>query len=187
MSYEVEVKYRDVDHADLARRLQARGAKASPPQDQEDVYLSHPCRDFARTNEALRLRRIGPENRITYKGPRLEGPTKTRPEIEIPFEGGPEAFEQLARLFENLGFGRVASVRKRRESFHLTVRERPIEVVLDEAESLGTFAEVEAFANDDSEVPAARELVLAVAEELGLTMVEPRSYLRMVLEKQARA
>jgi hypothetical protein len=33
-----------------------------------------------------------------------------------------------------------------------------------------------------SELPAAQAAVLALAQELGLTEVEPRSYLRMLLE-----
>ena len=77
---------------------------AGPAIDQEDIYLSHPSRDFRVTNEALRIRRIGDENRITYKGPRLSGPTKTREEIEISLDHGQVAFEQLLRLLENLGF-----------------------------------------------------------------------------------
>src|SRR5438128_1411424 len=114
MSFEVEVKYRSVDHAQLRRRLLERGATPKPQVVQEDVYLSHPSRDFAATHEALRLRRIGTENRITYKGPRREGPTKTREEIEIPFAEGEDAFRQLARLFEALGFRPVATIRKTR-------------------------------------------------------------------------
>src|SRR5918998_918084 len=88
MSFEVELKYRTDDHIGLAEKLAALGAAASAPVSQEDVYLSHPARDFAATNEALRLRRVGKSNRITYKGARRTGPTKTREEIEIPFAEG---------------------------------------------------------------------------------------------------
>src|SRR5579883_1372511 len=80
MSFEVEVKYRSADHDQLRRLLLELGAREDAPVDQEDVYLRHPSRDFAQTHEALRLRHIGAENRITYKGPRFPGPTKTREE-----------------------------------------------------------------------------------------------------------
>src|SRR3954470_9352312 len=103
MGYEVEMKFRGADHAELARRLAGLGAEAGPAIDQEDVYLSHPARDFARTNEALRLRRAGSDNRITYKGPKRGGPTKTREEVEVPLAPGRETLEQMARVFENLG------------------------------------------------------------------------------------
>ena len=182
MSYEVEVKYRSVDHDQLRRRLIEAGAREAAPVDQEDLYLSHPSRDFAQTNEALRLRRIGGDNRITYKGPRFPGPTKTREEIELPFEEGEDAFRRLSRLFENLGFRPVASVRKRRTTFHLPRPPHEIEVSLDRAEGLGDFAEIEAIAPAQADLPAAQSAVLELAARLGLDQVEPRSYLRMILE-----
>src|SRR5262245_35590154 len=66
MSYEVEVKYRLADRDRLERQLAHLAAHNDPTIVQEDTYLSHPARDFSQTNEALRLRRIGLENRITY-------------------------------------------------------------------------------------------------------------------------
>jgi adenylate cyclase, class 2 len=184
MGYEVEVKYRLVDRHQLERRLADRGAAREPEIAQEDVYLSHPSRDFAASNEALRIRRIGTENRITYKGPRLSGPTKTREEIEISVTSGEVAFSQLLRLFENLGFRAVATIRKSRIPFHLSQDGRAIEVVVDTAIGVGDFAEIEVLAATESDLPAAQAAVLALAEELGLTEVEPRSYLRMSLELQ---
>jgi adenylate cyclase class 2 len=186
MSYEVEVKYRVPDHVHLADRLLALGGVAGPEIVQEDTYLSHPARDFAQTNEAFRLRRIGAANRITYKGPRRDGPTKTREEIEIAFGDGPEAFDAIHRLFANLGFKPVAVVRKVRRPFHLTLQGRALEVVLDETEGLGLYAEVESIAGSESDLPAAQEAVLALARAVDLTEVEPRSYLRMTLERRGR-
>lgn len=182
MSFEVESKFRTETHAELQQRLTALGAVAKPEVVQEDIYLGHPSRDFAQTKEAFRIRRIGSENRITYKGPRLSGPTKTREEIELPFEAGEPTFEQMLRLFVNLGFREVAVVRKSRRPFHLVFQGQELEVALDKAEGLGEFAEVEAFAATESDLPAAQEAVLELARRLGLTDVEPRSYLRMHLD-----
>ena len=187
MGFEVEVKYRLVDSGELVRRLRDRAAVELPEIHQEDTYLSHPARDFAITREALRIRRVGNENRITYKGPRHTGPTKTREEIEIRFSDGDEACRQLLHLFENLGFRPVATIRKSRAPFHLTAEGRAIEVVLDRAEGLGAFAEIETLAAALADLPAAQAAVLAVASELGLTDVEPRSYLRMALEARLSA
>lgn len=181
MGYEVEVKFRAADHDDLRRRLVALGAEPGPVVEQLDGYLAHPSRDFAASNEAFRIRRAGTSNRITYKGPKAQGPTKTREEIEVPFADGPEALADLSRLFDRLGFRPVATVRKSRTPFHLLFMGRPMEVALDLAEGLGSFAEVETLAEPD-DLPAAQAAVLALAEALGLTEVEPRSYLRMLLE-----
>lgn len=185
MSFEVEIKFRTHGHSELVRRLDAMDAKAEPEVAHEDVYLGHPSRDFAQTHEAFRIRRIGSANRITYKGPRLSGPTKSREEIELPFAEGEQSFEQLFRLFNQLGFWKVAAVRKTRRPFHLEYQGLPMEVVLDTAEGLGEFAEVEAFAATEADLPAAQAAVLNLARELELTEVEPRSYLRMHLDAAA--
>jgi adenylate cyclase class 2 len=185
MGYEVEIKFRAADHADIERRLLALGAEVGGEVEQEDIYLAHPSRDFALTNEAFRLRRDGPSNRITYKGPKHEGPTKTREEIEVAFADGPEALKQMVRMFDRLGFRPVATIRKVRRPFHLRRDGRAVEVSLDRAEGLGDFAEVEALAEPD-DLPAAQAVVLGLARELGLTEVEPRSYLRMRLEADGR-
>ena len=182
MGFEVEVKFRSVDNDRLTLALAARGADSEQTITQEDTYLTHPSRDFAATNEAFRIRRIGEENRITYKGPRRSGPTKTREEIEIELTSGAQAFTELYRLFECLGFRPVATIKKSRTPFHLTRDGRRIEVVLDRAEGLGDFVEIETLAATETDLPAAQAAVLALASELGLTEVEPRSYLRMWFE-----
>jgi len=184
MGFEVEVKFRDVDHADLARRLADRGATPTATVDHEDAYLAHPGRDFARTGEALRVRGEGEANRVTYKGPKLGGPAKTREEIEVAFAEGAEARGQVGRVFERLGFAEVAVVRKRRTSYHLEFEGRAMAVELDRAEGLGDFAEVETLAEAD--LAGAQRAVVALAAELGLAEVEPRSYLRMALEASGR-
>ena len=97
MNFEVEVKYRAVNHDHLVECLWQAGAVAGAVVDQLDTYFSHPVRDFARTNEAFRIRRLGQENRITYKGPRRSGPTKTREEIEIAVGEGPDQFRKTAQ------------------------------------------------------------------------------------------
>jgi adenylate cyclase, class 2 len=181
MGFEVEVKYRLLNRDDLVQRLRERGAAPRSEIDQEDTYFSHPARDFAVTREAFRVRRTGDDNRITYKGPRHSGPTKTREEIEIRFSDGDEAHRQLQHLFANLGFVPIATISKRRTPYQLNVEGREIEVVLDQAQGLGAFAEIETIAPTPADLPAAQAAVLALSCELGLTEVEPRSYLRMAL------
>ena len=127
------------------------------------------------TNEAFRIRRIGEENRITYKGPRRSGPTKTREEIEIELTTGENALTELFRLFECLSFRPVATIKKSRTPFHLTRDGRRVEVALDCVDGLGNFVEIETLAATETDLPAAQAAVLALASELGLTEVEPRS------------
>lgn len=183
MGYEVEIKFRVGDHAAVAGQLAHRGVLAGSPVVQDDAYFSHPSRDFAQTDEALRIRREGESNFITYKGPKLGGPTKTREELELPIGEGPEIRGDMTRLFERLGFKPLFEVSKTRLPFRLTYQGRPMVVTLDRVEALGSFAEVEAFATSQTDLLAAQAAVQALALELGLHQCEPRSYLRMAIEQ----
>src|ERR1700739_4196159 len=110
---EVEQKFRSVDFVALERKLRLLGAVESERHTEADHYFNAPDRDFARTDEALRLRRIGGNNRVTYKGPKQAGPTKTRTEIEVSLENGTEVADDFCRLLTHLGYRAVTIVRKK--------------------------------------------------------------------------
>jgi adenylate cyclase class 2 len=177
---EVEMKFAIRDLAPLERRLHEWGAVADAPRQDADHYFNAPDRDFARTDEALRLRRIGSGNFVTYKGPKRDAQTKTRTEIEVPLAPGEEAAEAFARLLQHLGYRFVAVVRKRRRIVHLQREGFHLEVCLDEVDGLGTFAELEILAPEE-ELERARQLLLKCADELGLSGSERRSYLELLL------
>ena len=87
----------------------------------------------------------------------------------------------MERLCLALGFRPVATVRKSRRPFRLVVDGVSLEVTLDNAIDLGTFAEVEALAETAEALPQAQAAVLMLASMLELTEVEPHSYLRLLL------
>jgi adenylate cyclase class 2 len=186
MTIEVEQKFRAGDLESLARQLQVLGAGPGETQLQVDHYYAHPVRDFAKTDEALRLRRIGPRNYVTYKGPKLDTSTKTRPEIEIELEAGEPAAQNAARLLEALAFRRVAEVRKRRVHCTLPWQDQRIGVSLDQVEGLGDFVELEVMAGPDN-VDAARAAIASLAARLDLSNSERRSYLELLADGQRPA
>lgn len=140
---------------------------------QVDTYYAAPHRDFAGTDEALRIRMEGPsdleegrnpkgtadqsrnapsagwEHRLTYKGPRADAASKTRVEHETAFDD-PEALDAALRA---LGFRPAAVVRKRRTEYALG----EYVVALDDVEGLGTFVEVEAAASTEDRARRTRE------------------------------
>jgi adenylate cyclase, class 2 len=185
MSIEIEVKFRVSDLAAVTERIRQRCGKPVSQETLIDTYFAHPCRDFGQTDEALRIRSGPAGNHITYKGPKWGGPTKTREEIEIAFaeSEGPTGSHRMARLLEKLGFQTLAVIGKSRTSYHVSLGSRALQVALDDAWNLGAFAEVETIAEAESGVHVAQEAVLELAKDLGLTEVEPRSYLRMALER----
>jgi adenylate cyclase class 2 len=180
MQYEVEQKFPIADAAAIRRRLQELGAEFDPAIDQADTYFAHPARDFAQTDEALRLRQVGPENFMTYKGPKLDPLTKTRREIEIGLAPGAAAAEQFAEILLALGFRRVLTVRKRRDPGHLTWERQRVLIALDHIDRLGDFLELE-IAADESALSSAKEALSNLASRLELAASERRSYLELLL------
>lgn len=180
MQYEVENKFPVTELSQLVPRLQEAGAEFGDVIEQVDVYFAHPVRDFAQTDEALRIRRIGDTNLVTYKGPKIDQATKTRREIELPLATGAEHVEDYTGLLVALGFRRVAEVRKRRRGGQLPWNSWLVELALDEVAELGEFIELEIVV-DQQRLPAAQAAILELAAHLGLPQPERRSYLEMVL------
>jgi len=188
--YEVELKFPVADLPALERRLATIAGRFYAPVDQVDRYFNHPCRDFARTDEALRLRHDGDGVVITWKGPKIDATTKTRREIELPLavalpEGGdePHPSHTIARwteLLESLGFRPVATVAKRRRPVHVPWQGMEIDVALDSVVGVGEFLELELQAGE-ADVPRARACIESLARELGCGQPERRSYLELLL------
>lgn len=183
---EIELKYRDPDAAAVEARLQSRSAKPLGSRHEQDHYFNAPDRDFALTNEAFRIRRVGEQTCLTYKGRRESGPVKTRREIEVPLGDGEQAFHDIRDLLIALGYRPVALVEKHRRIWSLNRSDFAISVSLDDVCGLGLFAEVE-IVTDDARRTEAESVVQSVADELGLRNPEPRSYLRMILEQSESA
>jgi adenylate cyclase class 2 len=180
MTFEVEQKFRVLDIEEFHRRLDEQGVALGAAQTQIDGYFNHPARDFARTDEALRIRSVGDRNFITYKGPKIDTITKTRREIELPLAIGGDAVERFGELLLALGFRPVGEVRKQRRDAILPIDGRAVEVAYDEVEGLGAFVELECMA-DEAEIATAKEAIAKLATRLGLKQNERRSYLELLL------
>src|SRR4051812_48696421 len=115
MHYEVEQKFPLTDVSAIEAKLAALGASFQPAIQQIDHYFRHPSRDFATTDEALRLRQAGSDSFITYKGPKIDLTTKTRRELELSLPAGAETIEEFTELLLALGFSLVATVTKQRQ------------------------------------------------------------------------
>ena len=102
---EVEVKYRVPRELmeKIASKVLTLGGKFLGEEVQEDVYFQHPSRNFAVSDEALRVRRARGRVEVTYKGPRIDSRSKTREEIQVKVED----FNSFVSLLEKLGFKRI--------------------------------------------------------------------------------
>ena len=183
---EVEMKFPMRDFTAVESRLALAQAQLLTARQDLDQYFNAPDRDFARTDEALRIRGIGSANFVTYKGPKRDAQTKTRTEIEVPLADGAATAEAFAKLLTHLGYRPVAVVQKQRSIYHLERGTFSLEVSLDEVQGLGRFVEIEVLAPEE-QLEDARRVVQELATELGLTTSERRSYLELLLEAQGRS
>jgi adenylate cyclase class 2 len=202
--YEVEVKV-PASHGEVERRLRDADAERVERVTQVDTYYDAPHRDFAETDEALRLRQERRDldadddgssdaddcdsggaddrdpadaetTRLTYKGPLIDAASKTREEHETAVADGDAA----AAIFDGLGFEPAAVVEKEREFFDLD----GYTVTLDRVDGLGEFVEVEAEASEGADVDSVREGAFDVLRRLGLDPDEQirTSYLGLLLD-----
>lgn len=157
MPVEIEAKMKLPDHHAVRRKLEELGATPRGRFLEVNTFLDTEDRALLAGDKGLRLRR----NRnldtneeqfvLTFKGPRLSGRVKAREELELIVGDGDDALE----LLEKLGFHRMLSFQKRRDSFRLD----ECAVELDELPHLGAYLEIEG--PDEASV-------LRVREKLGL-------------------
>ena len=166
---EVEIKARVEDLKAVEEKLRSMGAKFLREVKEEDEYFNHPCRDFAHTDEALRIRNDGT---LTYKGPKVDRDTKSREEVNVKIGSMGDA----RNLLISLGFRPVAKVVKRRMYYKIDA----LTISLDHVSGLGDFVEVECM----GEYEPCKERVMAMAKELELKEFIRESYLEMLLKMQ---
>ncbi|HDR73154.1 MAG TPA: class IV adenylate cyclase [Methanoculleus sp.] len=174
--YEIEAKVRIDDLAAVRKRLAEHNAIPACEESQIDVYYNAPHRDFAATDEALRVRYAGDGPEITYKGPRLASSgMKARREITVGVDSG-ERFEEVLAF---LGFSRVAAVVKRREEYHW----QGATIALDSVEGLGNFVEIEVMTEGDRDAAQAHIHELERMLEVQGTHITD-SYLELIMAKR---
>ncbi|MFN9231286.1 MAG: class IV adenylate cyclase [Planctomycetota bacterium] len=175
---EVELKFAAADRDQLQQRLRELAARPGGTISQADEYYAHPARDFAATDEALRVRAEGVRRVLTYKGPKAAAAVKIREEIEAEFAAEQES--DLKRILQQLGFRSVAVVAKTRQSWTVEFSGQRIQVEVDDVERLGSFVEIEVV-TDSTGVAAAEAAIWALAQELQLTQASRASYLALLL------
>lgn len=174
--YEVELKVR-ADHDQVRQRLSDLGATAHDTVTQEDVYYDAPDRNFAETDEALRLRTETTdeemETKLTYKGPLVDSDSKTRKEAELEVSDP----GTMREILDGLGYEPAATVFKERTFYRVD----DCTITLDTVDGLGQFVEAEL--EVASEIAPARERLRDVLERLDLDPDEQirTSYLGLLL------
>lgn len=175
--YEVEVKVK-VSHSKIKEDLIRKGAVFSGMEEQHDTYFNSPMRDFAETDEALRIRSVNGNGEITYKGKKIDTVSKTRPEFNSEVDE-----HEMREILLALGFFVSGAVNKRREIY---LWENFI-IGFDTVEGLGEFMEVESNLREAAGSEEIRDEINRIFDFLngyGITKDNSitTSYLEMVLK-----
>lgn len=165
---EIEIKAWCDSHDAVRSRLEALGAMFSETREEVDLYFNHPSRDFAGTDEALRVRSVNGKCRLTYKGPKLS--TRSKARVEHETDAGD--LESVKNILLSLGFTISGTVEKKRSLYILN----GIEVCVDDVDGLGTFVELEKKGQLGQGI---EDELFKLAADLGLTRFERRSYLEL--------
>ena len=138
---ETEVKIPLTDRESVEQRIAEAGFQVSTPREFEanDIYDTED-QSLRQKEMILRLRQSGEKAVITWKGPGVPGPHKSRPELETSIG----SLDVLSRILEQLGYRRAFRYEKFRTEYSdsagtgvVTVDETPI----------GDFMEIEGSAN----------------------------------------
>lgn len=158
MAVEIEAKMKVSDFTLVRQKLTELGAVGRGIVLETNIFFDTDDRSLLASDQGLRLRQKkhlgnGEEKYvITFKGPRQHGKLKNREEIELPVGNS----RDTVSLFDKLGFHRVLSFEKRRETWILD----QCMVELDELPCLGCYVEIEG---------ASEEIILGVRDKLGLS------------------
>lgn len=174
---EVEVKAKINSFEEIEEKLNEIGAIKTKKEFQEDIYFNSPVVDFAKTDEALRIRTTKENDSthifITYKGPKIDSASKTRKEIEM----GIEDSIKCAGIFEEIGFKKVRTVRKNRQYYEY----ENFEISLDDIEGLDPYMEIEIALDDGEDYSEAQNRIFELFERLDIMDgFERTSYLELL-------
>ncbi len=195
MPLEVEVKFHLRDKKKYEEDLIKLGAQYVMDINHTDTYFKLPKgqRDFAKTDEALRLRRIEEYDKdvadtlelkksadLTYKGPKIDTETKTRKELVATIDDP----DNLKKILTSIGIRPILTLQKNRRLYTLDFNTLHIEILIDKIEHLeGYYSECEIIANDEEEMEDGKKVIFGMMEKLGYSKEDSilTSYLELVI------
>jgi adenylate cyclase class 2 len=150
---ETEVKIALANAVAARRRIEDLEFRVSVPRSFEsNTIYDTAAQELRQANMLLRLRQTGERRVITWKGPGVPGPHKSRPEIETTIG----SLESLDGILRQLGYAPLFRYEKYRTEF--AAPDRAGTIVLDET-PIGDFLELE----------GAADWIDETAERLGFT------------------
>ncbi len=112
---EVEIKSRVNNPVVLIQEILKRGAVFKDEKYQHDILLDPPHKDFAKSDQVLRIRNVNGTWKLDYKSARFDKETQSRRELSLKIEDG----KQLRDVFMLMDFKVVGEIEKKRKTYVL--------------------------------------------------------------------
>ena len=173
---------------DLEKKILAQNFYFVQMLEESDHYFNAPDRNFAESDEALRIREqrsgLSEQTMLTYKGAKVDPLSNTRVEIETKISNAAD----MQRILNSLGYKSVLSVEKKRREFRGTAEFSQVNICLDQLAGLGSFIEIEYCAESDisqKEGESIRDRLLSLLDLLGIPRANltRKSYLELLIER----
>ena len=183
MSIEVEIKLKVHNKEQLEHSLKQQGFTAVRLVVETDTYYTAVHHDFAKLDEALRIRTVkdqisGKETAvITFKGAKLDQVSMTRQELETEVGDAKTA----RKILESIGFQPVIPVEKQRQYFH----RGNMTACSDSVKGLGDYLELEILTDSEEKRTVALHKIENTLKQLRYSMQETTrtSYLSLLMNK----
>ncbi|WP_421331868.1 class IV adenylate cyclase [Aeromonas veronii] len=165
--FEVEFKYQLTDRPAFLKALLALNPEIMLEDNlEQDRYFDTPDDALARAGKSLTIRTMQPSGIQLWI---VKGPEKDRCEA-VTINDADKAVSMLLTM----NYRQIFVITKRRSIYFIG----PFHVTLDHLAEIGDFAELAIMTDDEERLPAFRQQLLALADQLGLSpdAQEPRSY-----------
>ncbi|MCF5861308.1 class IV adenylate cyclase [Aeromonas veronii] len=165
--FEVESKYQLTDRPAFLKALLALNPEIMLEDNlEQDRYFDTPDDALAQAGKSLAIRTMQPSGIQLWI---VKGPEKDRCEA-VNINDADKAVSMLLTM----NYRQILVITKRRSIYFIG----PFHVTLDHLAGIGDFAELAIMTDDEERLPAFRQQLLALADQLGLSpdAQEPRSY-----------
>lgn len=147
---EIEVKILDINPRKIRRKLQGLGAVKVFQGNIESLILDFNDQRISSRGECLRLRKVGTEVELCYKGKKGTGHYKIREETEVTASD----YNTTLQILRSIGLTVIETSSKKRESYQL----KNVTFDIDFIPSIPPYLEIEA---------PTKKLVQAYVQKLG--------------------
>jgi len=150
---EIEVKILEIEVEDIRKKLLALGAEKIFDGELNIINFDYSDQRLIKEKKVLRLRKVGKEVELCFKGKKENSQFKTQEEIEV----NTSAFKDTLAILEKIGLKIIYRGKKHRESYKLG----KIRFEIDTYPKIPTYLEIEA---------PTEEEVKTTVEQLGYQM-----------------